>query len=235
MMTNTEIIKSNWIRVNEEIKKAADLAGVKVPKLVVVTKKQPIEVISAVIQSGAVILGENYPEEAEEKIKFFADEHVEWHMIGNIQSRKAEIIAKNFSFVHSLDRYKVAHKIDQKVVSDGKLPVLLELNVSGEMSKSGIPAWEERHWADLLRVIDEIKQLSRIEVRGLMCMPPFDPDPENSRKHFVKLRKLMEFINRQLGMNLDELSMGTSFDYHIAIQEGATFVRIGTAITGERK
>ena len=235
MITNNELIKTNWIKVNELIEKSADMAGVKIPKLVVVTKKQPIEVISAVIQSGAVILGENYPEEAAEKIKIFADKQVEWHMIGNIQSRKAEIIAANFNFVHSIDRYKVAHKIDQNVVSKVKLPVLLELNVSGEMSKSGIPAWEEKYWSDLLGVIEEIQKLSRIEIKGLMCMPPFEPDPENSRKYFVKLRQLMEFINRQLGMNINELSMGTSFDYRIAIQEGATFVRIGTAITGERK
>jgi len=234
-MIDEEQIKLNWLRVNEEIKKTADSAGMKIPKLVVVTKKQPIKVISAVLQAGAKILGENYPEEAVEKIKTIADKNVEWHMIGNIQSRKAEIIAENFNFVHSIDRYKVAYKIDQKVISAEKLPVLLEMNVSGEMSKSGIPAWEESHWAELLKMVDEIKELPKIEVRGLMTMPPIDPDSENSRKHFIKLRRLMEFLNQQLGLKLFELSMGTSFDYRVAIKEGATFVRIGTAITGERK
>lgn len=233
-MTTDEQIKANYTKILESIILTSAASNVPQPKLIVVTKKQPIEVIDVLVRSGCKAFGENYPEEAIEKIRGINNQNIQWHMIGHIQSRKTALISEYFNYVHSIDRFKVANKLDQKL-NGIKMPVLLEINISGEQSKNGLPAWESSKWADLLMVIQEIVNLPNILVCGLMTMPPYDKNPENSRRHFIKLRHLMEYINSQLNLSFNELSMGTSFDYHVAIQEGATFLRVGTAITGERK
>lgn len=236
MITLDDFIKNNWERVNEAIRNTARNAGVPEPRVVVVTKKQPIEVITAVIKAGADLLGENYPEEAAEKMDQLPDLQARWHMIGHIQSRKSGLIAQRFDMVHSIDRLKVARKLSETATELGKaLPILIECNVSGEGSKSGFPAWREDQLTDLYREIDSVAQLPGLVVNGLMTMPPFDENPENCRPYFQRLRWLKDQINQRLHIGMTELSMGTSFDHLVAVQEGATFVRIGTAITGERK
>jgi pyridoxal phosphate enzyme (YggS family) len=157
-------------------------------------------------------------------------------MIGHVQSRKADMIAANFSMLHSLDSSKLAGRLHRFC---GKLnriiPVLLEFNVGGEESKFGFPAWEEKRWPELKPDIEKILALSHLRVSGLMIMPPFFEDPERTRPYFQQLRKLQNYLANQFPqVQWNELSMGTSVDYIAAIQEGATFVRIGKAILGPR-
>ena len=157
-------------------------------------------------------------------------------MIGHVQSRKARIVAEEFDFLHSLDSLKLANKLDRILYETGKvLPVLLEFNVGGEESKSGWDASEENSWADLLQIVEQIQALKNLKICGLMTMPPLFDEPEAARPYFKKLRALQEYFESQIeGLKLRDLSMGTSIDFEVAIEEGATFVRIGQAILGAR-
>jgi pyridoxal phosphate enzyme (YggS family) len=205
-------------------------------RVVVVSKLQPPEVIRAAIAAGVSIFGENYAEEAVEKIAALKETAVEWHMIGHVQSRKADLVATHFSMLHSLDSLKLAGRLDRFCGElQRRLPVLLEFNVSGEESKSGFPAWDEQRWPDLLTEVEKILAFSHLGVCGLMTMPPFYDDPERTRPYFQKLRRLQEFLVKRFPQaDWSELSMGTSVDFLAAVQEGATFVRIGQAILGPR-
>jgi pyridoxal phosphate enzyme (YggS family) len=205
-------------------------------RVVVVSKLQSPEVIRAAIAAGVSILGENYAEEAVEKIAALKETAVEWHMIGHVQSRKADLVATHFSMLHSLDSLKLAGRLDRFCGElQRRLPVLLEFNVSGEESKSGFPAWDEQRWPDLLTEVEKILAFSHLGVCGLMTMPPFYDDPERTRPYFQKLRRLQEFLVKRFPQaDWSELSMGTSVDFLAAVQEGATFVRIGQAILGPR-
>lgn len=234
------------IRENlEDIQDRMDQAAVKCGRkpsevqLVVVTKTRPVEVIRAAILAGAKLLGENYPDEAQLKIQELQRENmggVSWHMIGHVQSRKARIVADHFDFLHSLDSVKLANKLEGILSETGKvLPVLLEFNVGGEESKSGWDANDEGRWSELLPAVEQILKLKHLAPCGLMTMPPLFGNPEEARPFFRKLRKLREFLESQFeGVNLQNLSMGTSVDFEVAIEEGATFVRIGQAILGAR-
>jgi hypothetical protein len=206
-------------------------------KLVVVTKAQSLEVTRAVIEAGVKILGENYPEEGVMKLQSLPEfSAVEWHMIGHVQSRKARIVAGNFDFLHSLDSLKLAKRLDRFCGEAGRaLPVLLEFNVGGEESEGGWFASDESRWQEWTAEVAEILALPNLKVRGLMTMPPFGETADASRPFFVRLRRLQEFLASQFPQaDFRELSMGTSFDYEAAVEEGATFVRVGTAIVGSR-
>ncbi len=206
-------------------------------KLVVVSKTQPMEIVRAAIAAGVRTFGENYAEEAVAKISVVNETGVEWHMIGHVQSRKANLVAENFSLVHSLDSVKLATRLDRFCNQFGKrLPVLLEFNLSGEETKSGFTAQEENQWQILLPEVEGILACPNLVVRGLMTMPPLFDDPERTRPYFVRLNHLRDYLARQFPrIEWSDLSMGTSTDYVIAIQEGATIVRIGTAILGPRQ
>ena len=207
-------------------------------RLVVVTKSQPIEVVQAAIEAGARILGENYPEEAVTKIQSLtAQSAVEWHMIGHVQSRKARLVADHFALLHSLDSVKLAQRLDRFAAEQNHvLPVLLEFNVGGEESKAGWDASDESKWEGLLPEIASIFELSHLRVRGLMTMPPLETNPEDVRRFFERLRSLRDYLSAQYShVDWRELSMGTSADYAVAVEEGATLVRVGTAIVGARK
>ena len=207
-------------------------------RLVVVTKPQPIEVVQAAIEAGARILGENYPEEAVTKIQSLtAQSAVEWHMIGHVQSRKARLVADHFALLHSLDSVKLAQRLDRFAAEQNHvLPVLLEFNVGGEESKAGWDASDESKWEGLLPEIASIFELSHLRVRGLMTMPPLETNPEDVRRFFERLRSLRDYLSAQYShVDWRELSMGTSADYAVAVEEGATLVRVGTAIVGARK
>lgn len=206
-------------------------------KLVVVTKAQPVETARAAVEAGCSILGENYAEEGVMKIQSLSNfSAVEWHMIGHVQGRKAQMVAGNFNFMHSLDSLKLAKRLDRFCGEAGRvLPVLLEFNVGGEESKGGWEASDESRWAELPGEISEIFSLPNLQVRGLMTMPPLGSDADASRPYFVKLRRLKEFLGKQFPIaDFGELSMGTSSDYEVAVEEGATYVRVGTAIVGAR-
>jgi PLP dependent protein len=207
-------------------------------RLVVVTKSQPVEVIQATIEAGVRILGENYPEEAVTKIQSLAGQTaVEWHMIGHVQSRKARLVADHFALLHSLDSLKLAQRLNRFVAErDRVLPVMLEFNVGGEESKAGWDATDESQWERLLPDVSSILELPNLRVQGLMTMPPLETNPEDSRRYFQRLRELRDRLAAQFPRaDWRELSMGTSTDYPVAVEEGATLVRVGTAIVGARK
>ena len=207
-------------------------------RLVVVTKSQPVEVVQAAIEAGVRILGENYPEEAVTKMQSLAEQSgVEWHMIGHVQSRKARLVADHFALLHSLDSLKLARRLDRFAEEAGRdLPVLLELNVGGEASKSGWDASTDAQWEAILPEIADLMGLTHLRIQGLMTMPPLGMDPDDSRKYFQRLRLLRDRLASQFPQSdWRELSMGTSSDFQVAVEEGATLVRVGTAIVGARK
>jgi len=207
-------------------------------RLVVVTKSQPVEIAQAAIEAGVRILGENYPEEGVMKIQSLAQQSgVEWHMIGHVQSRKARLVADHFALLHSLDSLKLAQRLDRFASEhDRILPVLLEFNVGGEASKSGWYASDESQWNALLPDVSAILDLPNLGVHGLMTMPPLETDSNEARRFFVRLRRLRDHLAAQFSRaDWHELSMGTSADYTVAVEEGATLVRVGTAIVGARK
>lgn len=235
-----ESIRERYLQTLDKIAVAAKSIGrnPESVKLVVVTKSQPMEVARAAIEAGARILGENYPEEGVMKLQYLREfSTVEWHMIGHVQSRKAQLVAGNFNFLHSLDSLKLAKRLDRFCGENGSLlPALLEFNVGGEESKSGWPAWEETLWPALLDELSEIIALPNLKVRGLMTMHPLGVTAEVSRPFFQKLKRLQGYLTSQYpNMDFAELSMGTSADYETAVQEGATLVRVGTAIVGSRQ
>jgi pyridoxal phosphate enzyme (YggS family) len=233
-------IRKKYLQAQENIARAAQSAG-RDPaqvKLVVVTKTQPLEIVRAAIAAGVSILGENYPEEGVMKIQYTSGiSAVEWHMIGHVQSRKAALVSQHFNFLHSLDSLKLAGKLDRHCQEAGRrLPVLLEFNVGGEESKSGWEATDEARWAELLDEVGAVAALPNLQVRGLMTMPPLGATAEFSRPFFQKLKRLQGYLRAQFPqVDFSGLSMGTSADYEVAVQEGATFVRIGTSIVGARQ
>jgi len=204
--------------------------------LVVVTKTHPVENVQAAIAAGAKYLGENYAEEAVAKITQIGRQQAEWHMIGHVQSRKADLVAGYFDLMHSLDSLKLANRLSRFSAEAGRtLPVLLEVNVSGEDSKFGYPAWQAEQWPALGAEIAQIAALPSLRIGGLMTMPPFAEQAEASRPFFVRMRRLQEFLAKQFpGLSWEQLSMGTSLDFRVAVEEGATLVRVGTAIMGQR-
>jgi pyridoxal phosphate enzyme (YggS family) len=157
-------------------------------------------------------------------------------MIGHVQSRKASLVAQHFDLVHSLDSLRLAQRLDKSAKEAGRrLPVLLEFNVSGEQSKHGWQAAEDGRWEDLMAEIHLITTLGNLHIRGLMTMPPLSTDPEEARSHFQRLRRLQAFLRKRAPeAEWDELSMGTSADFAVAVEEGATLVRVGQAILGPR-
>ena len=197
-------------------------------QLLAVSKTKPVANIQAAINAGQVYFAENYLQEAIEKIKHFNNPHLIWHFIGSIQSNKTRDIAQHFQWVHTIDRIKIARRLnEQRPEHLPPLNICLQINISGENSKSGIAPDE------LSRLADDCASLANIKIRGLMAMPAQDSDFEKQRIPFRELKQLFtECQSRHPG--LDTLSMGTTNDLEAAIAEGATMVRIGTAIFGAR-
>jgi PLP dependent protein len=232
------VIEANYQAVCERIAKAAVKAG-RAPesvRLVVVTKGHSVDAVQQVVAAGARCLGENYVGEALGKIQALSGHGVEWRMIGHLQSRKAREVAFNFHSCDSIDGWKLAERLDRFAGEAGRrLPVLIECNVSGEASKSGFAAWVEADWAELARQLEQILTLTNLKVHGLMTVPPFFDEPERVRPFFQRLRRLQAFLSERLPEgNWGDLSMGMSGDFEAAIEEGATLVRVGTAIMGAR-
>jgi pyridoxal phosphate enzyme (YggS family) len=201
-------------------------------RLVVVSKTFPPETVKEAIEAGAAILGENYVQEAREKFEALVHYPASWHFIGHLQSNKAKYAVRLFDLIHSVDSLKLARALDKEAQKAGKIqPILVQVNISGEDSKSGISA------EDAPALISQISQLENLSIKGLMTMPPYFYQPEKVRPYFAALRELRDQIKKQAPPNvfLEELSMGMTGDFEVAIKEGATLVRIGTAIFGERK
>ncbi len=232
-------VGENFRRVCEQIAQAARQAGRQPSevRLVVVTKGHPVEAVFAAIEAGIHIFGENYPEEGVAKMQALSgEENLEWHMVGHVQSRKARLTAEYYHWVHSVDSLKLAERLNRSAAEIGRsLPILLECNVSGETSKFGWPAWNESGWESLVEPFRQILALEHLKVRGLMTIPPFFEEADRARPFFRRLRRLRDFLTEALPQaSWEELSMGMSNDFVVAIQEGATMVRIGTAILGPR-
>jgi pyridoxal phosphate enzyme (YggS family) len=233
-------IRENYQRTLDQISNAARKGG-RSPediKLVVVTKSQPLEIVEAAVEAGVRMLGENYPEEGVTKIQSMAGQTgVEWHMIGHVQGRKARLVAEHYELLHSLDSLKLAKRLDRFAAEKGRvLPVLLEFNVGGEETKSGWDASDDSQWDRFSPQVQSILDLPNLRVHGLMTMPPLGTDPEDSRHFFQRLRLLRDDLAVHFpDADWSELSMGTSMDYKVAVEEGATLVRVGTAIVGARR
>lgn len=227
-------IGRNLAAVRGRIEQAAGRAG-RDPasvRLVVVTKGRPIEQIRAAYDAGARDLGENRVEEGRPKIASLGElGSAVWHMVGHVQSRKAKEVVPGFAWVHSVDRLKVARLLAQAAVDSGaRLRVLLECNVSGEAAKAGWPLAEESTWQAVLPEFADLARLPGLEVCGLMTMAPWSAQVERVRPVFSALRRLLGFVNENLGLGWRELSMGMSDDFEVALEEGATMVRIGRAV-----
>lgn len=199
-------------------------------KLLAVTKTVSPLSIGKAIEAGIYMFGENYVQEAKEKIAAI-EKSVQWHMIGHLQTNKAKYAVKLFDYIHSVDRIDLARELDKKARLTGrKINILIEVNVSGEKTKDGIPADEA------VNLIKNISPSENLSVRGLMTMAPFLANPEDARPYFSALRNLRDNITREgiTGIHMEELSMGMTDDFEVAIEEGATIVRIGRAIFGKR-
>jgi hypothetical protein len=223
-------IKENLLRVTERIEKAALRVGrdPKEIRLVAVSKTvEPVRIKEA-IEAGVSILGENYVQEAKKKIEEIG-RPVSWHFIGHLQSNKAKYAVQLFDMVHSLDSIPLAEELNRRAKqADRTFKVMIEINLSGEATKFGTD--EEK----ILDLAKRILHLNYLSLEGLMTMPPYFDSPEMGRPYYIKLRELREKMGRE-GIPLKELSMGMSNDFEIAIEEGATYVRVGTAIFGPRK
>jgi hypothetical protein len=219
-------------QIRSRIAEAAAKAGrdPRTVRLVAVSKTRPPEDVVAACRAGQVIFGENYVQELTAKAAEVS-EPLEWHFIGHLQSNKVKYLTGLVSLVHSVDRLSLAEEISHQWGRQGLCcGVLVQVNIAGEASKSGTTE------AGALQLVRDIALLPNVRVRGLMTMPPFFDDPEAARPYFAELKRLSDLIATEAvpGVEMRELSMGMSGDFEAAIQEGATLVRVGTAIFGER-
>jgi len=228
------MIKENLTRVRRRIEQAAarcgrDPASV---RLLAVSKTVPAASVKEAIDAGIRLLGENYIQEAREKIDALVGSPATWHFIGHLQTNKARFAVELFDLIHSVDSLKLARELDKQARRQGKAQqILIQVNIAEEKSKSGIT---EQAAPQLIR---EVSRCDNLSVRGLMTMPPFFNAPEKVRPYFKALRQLAHRIGAMNieGVTMAELSMGMTGDFEVAIEEGATIVRVGTAIFGERQ
>ena len=225
------MIAENLKQVKRRIIEAAKRVGRNPAdvRLVAVTKEQSAVTVAEGIRTGVRFLGENKVQEARDKIEALGHSGLEWHFIGRLQKNKVKFIFDLFDLIHSVDNSALAEAIHKKAQICGScMPILLQVNVSGEKSKLGM---------DPLNVSNEIHKLAQLEgvkISGLMTIPPYDPNPENSRPYYARLRELRDTCFNAAGIQMGELSMGMSNDYEVAIEEGATLVRVGTGLFGPR-
>jgi hypothetical protein len=223
-------IAANLERVRENIAAALERSGRKPEdvQLIAVSKKQDAEKVRAAFDTGQLIFGESRVQEARVKIPLLPSA-VRWQFIGHLQKNKIRHALPLFEFFHSIDSLDLAQQVERIADEEGVRPrVLLEINVAGEGSKIGFSP------QTLREQIEPLLGLVRLNIEGLMCIPPFAPEAENSRRYFVMLRELRDEMERDYNLRLPELSMGMSNDYEVSIEEGATYVRVGMAIFGDR-
>ncbi|MDK2858178.1 MAG: dependent protein [Verrucomicrobiota bacterium] len=221
-------IKDNLQAIEARIRSACEKAGRSRSevKLVAVSKTQPAEAVIEAAEAGQILFGENRVQEALPKISR-CPQYLHWHLIGHLQRNKARIAASGlFRMIHSVDSEKLLCALDEYTATP--LPILIQVNVSGEGSKFGCAPDETA------ALVNAANQCSQVEVHGLMTIPPFTADPEKARIHFSNLRKLRDRLQEETDTPLPELSMGMSRDFEIAIEEGATYIRVGSDIFGGR-
>ncbi|MCD6582245.1 MAG: YggS family pyridoxal phosphate-dependent enzyme [Desulfuromusa sp.] len=225
-------IATNIAQIHDRIEKACQQVGrnPEEVKLIAVSKVKPAEQVKEAFHAGQKLFGESYVQEFRDK-EPLVKEPVQWHFIGGLQSNKVKYLRGKVVMIHSVDRLSLAEEIDRQWGKiDGTIEILLQVNVGDEASKSGcLPE-------DLENLVRAVTPLSNLRIKGLMCLPPHSDDPEQVRPFFKQLRELSEQIDKlQLpGVKITELSMGMSGDFEVAVEEGATLVRVGTAIFGAR-
>ncbi len=225
-------IATNIAQIHDRIGRACQKSGrnPEEVKLIAVSKIKPAEQIEEAFHAGQILFGESYVQEFRDK-EPLVETPVEWHFIGGLQSNKVKYLRGKVVMIHSVDRLSLAAEIDRQWGKiDGAIEILLQVNVGDEASKSGCPP------EDLENLVRSVAPLTNLRIKGLMCLPPHSDDPEQVRPFFKQLRELSEQIDRlQLpGVEMHELSMGMSGDFEVAVEEGATLVRVGTAIFGAR-
>ncbi|HCP06554.1 MAG TPA: YggS family pyridoxal phosphate-dependent enzyme [Verrucomicrobiales bacterium] len=224
------LLEDNYHSIQKQILLSAEKAGRKsdAVRLVAVSKKMDSEKIRVVWRLGHRLFGENRVQEARVKIPEMPVGG-EWHFIGGLQTNKAKDAVECFDVIESVDRVDLAQELEKRLAAAGKkMRVMLEINVGGEAAKHGCPP------ETAVELFQGVRTCSRLEVIGLMAIPPFREDPEQARPFFVALRQIRDRLQDSEGVALPELSMGMSHDFSVAIQEGATLVRIGTALFGPR-
>ena len=227
-------MKTQINTIRDRIRSTALAAGrqPETVRLVAVSKTVPAERVREAVANGVALLGENYIQEAREKIETLSDLDVAWHFIGHLQSNKAKYAVRLFDMIHSVDSLKLARELDNQAAKNGKVQdILIQVNTSKEASKSGV--YEE----EALALVRQASRMEHVCIKGLMTLPPYFNAPEKVRPYFRALRELRDRLRNEAlpGVSMDELSMGMTGDFETAIQEGATLVRIGTAIFGERQ
>jgi pyridoxal phosphate enzyme (YggS family) len=227
-------IQSNIKKIHDEICAAAQKSGQDSSQitLIAVSKRKPAEMIQQAIDAGHRDFGENYIQEAMEKIDLIGRKSATWHFIGHLQSNKAKFAVKYFDLIHTVDKVKLAKEINRQAEKIGKIQeILLQVNISHETTKSGA---EENEIMDIAK---QVCRFDNLHISGLMCMPPFFDDPEDARVYFKKLKQISKDIEALNLPNtaMTHLSMGMSHDFTVAVEEGATLVRVGTAIFGARE
>jgi PLP dependent protein len=220
---NFELVKAHIAQAAAKSKRSADEI-----ELVAVTKTHPAETVREAIDAGHVLFGESKVQEARAKIPLLPS-NLHWHFIGHLQRNKVRHTLPLFELIHSVDSLELAQAMDRIAHEDGLHPrVLLEVNVAGEASKFGFQPEKLR------QEMESLLGLLRLSIEGLMCIPPLGQDAETSRRYFVALRELRNSLEHEFQLKLPHLSMGMTNDYTVAIEEGATLIRVGTAIFGER-
>jgi len=223
-------IAKNLERVSEQIAQAAAKAGraVNEIELVAITKTHPAEKVREAVEAGHALFGESRVQEARAKIPELPS-NLRWHFVGHLQKNKIRQALPLFELFHGVDSLALAQEMNRFAAEDGERPrVLLEVNVAGEGSKFGFKA-------ETLRAeIGSLLAMPRLSIEGLMCIPPLAEQAEASRKFFVQLRELRDSLEKEFDMKFPHLSMGMTQDFSVAVEEGATLVRVGTAIFGER-
>ncbi|MGD9007048.1 MAG: YggS family pyridoxal phosphate-dependent enzyme [Desulfobacteraceae bacterium] len=227
-------MKQNLISIQQRIERSANKCGrdPKTIRLVAVGKTQTADRVREAVCAGATIIGENYIQEAREKFDQLVDLDVQWHFIGHLQSNKAKYAVRMFSLIHSVDSIKLAKELNKQAKKIGKRQrILVQVNIGDAPSKSGLA--EKEAAENIVR----IAEMENLHILGLMTMPPFFDDPERARPYFAALRRLRDSLSPSAGLSPDfkELSMGMTGDFEAAIEEGATLVRIGTALFGARQ
>jgi PLP dependent protein len=237
-MTNTDPaqgLAARFAGVKGQIEAAARKSGrsSEEVRLIAISKTHPSSLIKALIELGATDLGENRVQEAEGKIPHVGRNAARWHLVGHLQANKARRALQLFDVIHSLDSIALAQRLDRLCAEIGRqsVPLLIQVDLGHEETKSGLDEQE------LPELVAAVRDLGRLELIGLMTLPPFFADPEQARPYFRRLRQLRDELATTgvFGDNRGELSMGMTHDFAVAIEEGATMVRIGTAIFGERE
>ncbi len=229
-----EDIRDRLAQVQEQIARAAERAGRRPEEitLIAVSKTFDSSIVQQAVDAGALDLGENRVQEAASKVEAVKGDRLRWHLIGHLQSNKARLAVRAFDVIHTIDSRELAERLDRIAGEENRrLTVLAQADLANEPTKSGA---DETELAGIVAALDEARHL---DFKGLMTMPPFFDSPEQTRPYFRRLREILDELNRSRSVErqLTELSMGMSHDFEVAIEEGATMVRVGTAIFGKRE